>query len=185
MTVALTETMKQEFAWRGDAKNKIRTRHIPVITVLNIRMQKQEKASHKHHSIREIGGYTLPRSFVFPKNEAERSEGAKEYARNANEGVKTMAKDRTYVTNWCRKITTVIINAASKVFKRATRPKGNSASEYVTRPQSRDEDRVRNGLKMAMENGKHEKKGPRPTWAGSEERLWELYAKGREKIPAP
>ena len=71
--------------------------------VLNIRRQKQEKASHKYHSIREVGEYPLPRSFVFPKNETERSEGAKEYANNADEGIKTTMKDRTGVTNWCKK----------------------------------------------------------------------------------
>ena len=88
LTVALPEKMRQKLARGGSAKDKIRTRHIPVLMVFNIRWQKQEKVSYKHHSIREIGGYLLPRSFLFPKNEAERSESAKEYANNVDEGIK-------------------------------------------------------------------------------------------------
>ena len=153
--------------------------------VLNIRRQKQDKASYKHHSIREIGGYPLPRSFVFPKNETERSEAVKDFSSNVDEGIRLMTEDKKSVTSWCRKLTTVIINAASKVFKRAMRPKGKHVSEYVTRPQSRDGDRVRHALKMVMETDKHKQKCSRPTKQESVEMLWELYAKGREKIPVP
>ena len=35
-----------------------------------------------------------------------------------------------------------IINAASKVFRRTTKSKGKHVSEYVTRPCSKEEDRV-------------------------------------------
>ena len=56
--------------------------------------------------------------------------------------METIQRERTDVTNWCRRITAVIINAASKVFRRATRPKGDRVSEYVTRPPFNEEDRV-------------------------------------------
>ena len=54
--------------------------------------------------------------------------------------METIQKERTDVTNWCRRITAVIINAACKVFRRATRPKGDRVSEYVARPHSNEED---------------------------------------------
>ena len=51
LTVPIPESMRQKFAWGGHEKDKIRTRHIPVITILNIKRHKQTKASYKHHSI--------------------------------------------------------------------------------------------------------------------------------------
>lgn len=132
---------------------------MPVITVLNTKRQKQEKASHKHHNIREIGGFPLPRSLVFPKDDDKIDEGAKEYARISDQEIKKMTKERVGVTIWCRNIATVIIDAASKVFRRATRPKGNNVSEYATRPETKEENTMRNVIRMAMGIDRHEKKG--------------------------